>query len=73
MITASTALKDIFYQNTSVKTESGCVVEYNMNTMLDLTTSSYDNSLESLYQKDGDGRFNLFKKFFLPKITNKTQ
>jgi lipoprotein signal peptidase len=64
MITASTPLKDIFYQNTSVKTESGCVVEYNMNTMLDLTTSSYDNSLESLYQKDTELRFNVFKKLF---------
>jgi hypothetical protein len=64
MITALDPLKNIFYQNTSVKIESGCVVEYNMNTMLDLTTSSYDNSLESLYQKDGDGRFNLFKKLF---------
>ncbi len=33
MITASNSLKTVFYNNTNIRIDSGCTIEYNMNTM----------------------------------------
>ena len=35
MISSSTELKNIFYNKASIQIDSGCYIEYNMNTMLD--------------------------------------
>ena len=40
MITASNNLKNIFYNNTNVRIDSGCTIEYNMNTMIDQIASA---------------------------------
>ena len=64
MITASNSLKTVFYNNTNIRIDSGCTIEYNMNTMLDLVSVSYASSLETQYQRDPSGRINLFKKLF---------
>jgi hypothetical protein len=64
MITASNNLKNLLYKNSSIKIDTGCTIEYNMNTMMNLVNASYDTSLESQYQRDPSGRINLFKKLF---------
>ena len=40
MISASNNLKNIFYNNTNVTIDSGCTIEYNMNTMIDAVASA---------------------------------
>ena len=69
MITASDQLKDVFYNSTSVKTNLGCTVEYNMNSMLDnisVTTTLQDS--DYIAQIDAAAgstpRINPFKKLF---------
>lgn len=64
MITASNALKNIFYKNTSVNISAGCVVEYNMNQMLDNIVVNYADSLEEEYFTTAEGGVNAYKKFF---------
>ena len=69
LITASNDLKDVFYNSTSVKMNTGCTVEYNMNTMLDaisVTTTSTDSDyISQVTVADGDVlRINPFKKLF---------
>lgn len=64
MITASSQLKDVFYNNSSIKIGTGCTIEYNMNSLLDNLRVTYDSSLETFYPKMEDGRTNIYKKLF---------
>ena len=64
MITASQELKDLFYESRTVNIGAGCIVEYNMNLMLDNIVANYDETLEESYTKTEDGRINVFKKLF---------
>lgn len=69
MITASNPLKDIFYNNTSVTIDSGCTIEYNMNTMIDAVASAtpYTDAqyIAGITPWDGFAiRSNPFKKLF---------
>ena len=48
MISASNNLKNIFYNNTNVRIDSGCTIEYNMNTMID-SISSATTSTDAQY------------------------
>lgn len=69
MITASNNLKNIFYNNTNVKIDSGCTVEYNMNTMIDSVSSAtpYTDSQYIAGISSSNGsliRSNPFKKLF---------
>jgi hypothetical protein len=63
MISASSQLKDVFYNNLSIKTDVGCTIEYNMNSLLDNLKVTYDSSLETYYPKI-DGKINIYKKLF---------
>ena len=63
MISASSQLKDVFYNNTSIKTGIGCTIEYNMNSLLDNIRVTYDSSLETYYLKLND-KINIYKKLF---------
>lgn len=63
MISASSQLKDVFYNNTSIKTDIGCTIEYNMNSLLDNIRVTYDSSLETYYLKLND-KINIYKKLF---------
>ena len=63
MITASNDLKNVFYNNLSIKTDVGCTIEYNMNSLLDNLRVTYDSSLETYYPKI-DGKINIYKKLF---------
>ena len=69
MITASNNLKNIFYNNTNVRIDSGCTIEYNMNTMIDAVASatSYTDSqyISGITSTNGSIiRSNPFKKLF---------
>ena len=48
MISASNNLKQVLYNNTSIKIRSGCYIEYNMNNLLD-NISATNNILDSIY------------------------
>ena len=56
-------LKTVFYNNTSIKTEVGCTIEYNMNSLLDNIRVTYDSALETYYLQL-NGKINIFKKLF---------
>lgn len=68
MISASSQLKDIFYNSRTVNISAGCTIEYNMNTLLDnitisttITDADYTADIDSeLIEK----RINPFKKLF---------
>ena len=60
----NTTVKNIFNQNTTVRVEPGCTIEYNMNSMIPGLTATYSGSLETFYLKDPTGRVNVFKKLF---------
>jgi len=69
MISASNNLKNIFYNNTNVKIDSGCTIEYNMNTMIDAISSAtpYTDSqyIAGITSSNGSLiRSNPFKKLF---------
>lgn len=69
MISASNNLKNIFYNNTNVTIDSGCTIEYNMNTMIDAVASAtpYTDSQYIAGITSADGsliRSNPFKKLF---------
>jgi len=69
MITASEKLKDVFYKSVSVKTEVGCTVEYNMNSLIDnisVTTTLLDSDyIAQINAAAGSTpRINPFKKLF---------
>jgi len=48
LISASNNLKQVLYNNTSIKISSGCYIEYNMNNLLD-NISATNNILDSIY------------------------
>ena len=69
MITASDDLKDIFYNSTSVNMNTGCTIEYNMNSMLDnitVTTTATDSDYIAQVNNNSNDviRLNPFKKLF---------
>ena len=64
MISASNDLKNVLYNNASIKMGTGCTIEYNMNSMLDNITASYSSSLEPLYVTSSGGKVNTYKKLF---------
>lgn len=50
MISASESLKNVFYNNTTVKTGVGCTIEYNMNSLIDgiaVTSATPDTAYTS--------------------------
>lgn len=62
-----TALENVFYNNTTVKTGLGCFIEYNMNSMIDGITvmsatsdTAYTNNITNL----SNNKANPFKKLF---------
>ena len=63
MLTTSADLKNVFYNNSSIKTEIGCTIEYNMNSLLDNIRVTYDSDLETYYLRVND-RINIYKKLF---------
>ena len=73
MIAASQNLKDLIYNNTSIKIDSGCYIEYNMNTMLDgvsatsnISDTSYTSQIINAVGQAvwPSSRPNPFKKLF---------
>ena len=54
MLTDSATLKNVFYNNSSIKTDIGCTIEYNMNSLLDNVRVTYDSDLETYYLKIND-------------------
>lgn len=69
MISASTQLKDLFYQSRSVNIGSACTIEYNMNVLLDNTTISTTSTdadyINGITPSTGETiRVNPFKKLF---------
>ena len=62
-----TALENVFYNNTTIKTDVGCTVEYNMNSMIDgitVTSATADTTYSSGITDWPDGKANPFKKLF---------
>lgn len=64
-----TALENVFYQNTAVKTGIGCTIEYNMNSMVEgisaTTTSTDATYISGISTADGTVlKINPFKKLF---------
>jgi hypothetical protein len=67
MITASTALKNVLKQNTSIKTSTQTTIEYNMNSLIDGITVTSTNTDTQYTNKITDwpsGKPNPFKKLF---------
>lgn len=67
MPAASTALKNIFYNSTTVKTDVGCTIEYNMNNMIDgitVTSATLDTAYTNGITGLTTGSPNPFKKLF---------
>lgn len=61
--TANTNLQNVFKNNSSVRVDSGCTIEYNMNSMLDNIRVTYDSDLDVHYLKLND-KINIYKKLF---------
>lgn len=64
-----TNLENVFYNNTSVRTDVGCTIEYNMNSMIDgiaaSTTATDANYISGVTSAAGTTiRLNPFKKLF---------
>lgn len=64
-----TALENVFYNNTTIKTGIGCTIEYNMNSMIDgiqaTTTSTDANYISGVSTTAGaELKINPFKKLF---------
>jgi len=69
MITAvpssnNTTVQNLFKQQSSVKINTGCTIEYNMNSMLDNITVTYPSTMDQYYAKSADGKINTYKKLF---------
>lgn len=66
----SSALKNILNTYQTISTDAGCIIEYNMNNMLDSISASYPESLDIKYKthNNSDGTvvdsFNKYKKLF---------
>jgi hypothetical protein len=68
-----TNLENVFYNNTSVRTDVGCTIEYNMNSMIDgiaaSTTATNANYISGVTSAAGTTiRLNPFQKLFLHNI-----
>ncbi len=62
-----TALENVFYNNTTIKTEVGCTIEYNMNLMIDgitVTSTTLDSAYISGITGWSTDKANPFKKLF---------
>jgi len=62
-----TALENVFYNNTTIRTEVGCTIEYNMNLMIDgitVTSATADSSYINGITDWSTDRANPFKKLF---------
>jgi hypothetical protein len=57
-------VKNLFKQQSSVKINTGCTIEYNMNSMLDNITVTYPSTMDQYYAKSADGKINTYKKLF---------
>jgi hypothetical protein len=73
MISAPANLKTLLYNNTNIKINSGCYIEYNMNTMLDgvsastnITDTSYTSQIVDIIGQPAwpNSRPNPYKKLF---------
>ena len=70
MITVSSGIESILKTSTSVQTNAGCIIEYNMNSMLDNIAVTYPESLDIKYKThyNSDGtvvdRINQYRKLF---------
>lgn len=62
--TNNTVVQNLFKQQSSVRINTGCTIEYNMNSMLDNITVSYPSSMDQYYAKSEDGKVNTYKKLF---------
>ena len=69
MITATENLKNIFKNNTSIKTEFGCTIEYNLNSMAEIDS---DNVVCTPTQTIIKGQ-DVFKKLFPVDTVNKSK
>ena len=58
------ALQNIFKNNLSINSSVSCTIEYNMNSMLDGISATYDNGLEAKYVTDPNGQVNTYKMLF---------
>ena len=62
-----TALENVFYNNTTVKTDVGCTIEYNMNLMIDgitVTSATTDTAYINGITDWSANKANPFKKLF---------
>lgn len=64
MISTTTAVQNIFKNNYTVQSEIGCTIEYNMNSLINNVSVSYDSSLEPFYYPNSTFRINPYKKIF---------
>lgn len=62
MIAADKPLLKVLYQDSSVKIGAGCLVEYNMNNLLD--NILVESSVSQTYLTTEDGKINMFKQLF---------
>jgi hypothetical protein len=60
----NTTVQNLFKQQSSVKINTGCTIEYNMNSMLDNITVTYPSTMDQYYAKSADGKINTYKKLF---------
>jgi hypothetical protein len=60
----NTVVQNLFKQKSSVKINTGCTIEYNMNSMLDNITVTYPSTMDQYYAKSADGKINTYKKLF---------
>jgi hypothetical protein len=60
----NTVVQNLFKQQSSVKINTGCTIEYNMNSMLDNITVTYPSTMDQYYAKSENGKVNTYKKLF---------
>jgi hypothetical protein len=60
----NTVVQNLFKQKSSVKINTGCTIEYNMNSMLDNITVTYPSTMDQYYAKSAEGKINTYKKLF---------
>ena len=60
----NTVVQNLFKQQSSVKINTGCTIEYNMNSMLDNITVTYPATMDQYYAKSENGKVNTYKKLF---------
>ena len=62
--TNNTVVQNLFKQQSSVKINVGCTIEYNMNSMLDNIIVTYPSTMDQYYAKSENGKVNTYKKLF---------